>query len=319
MGSKEEDFLEQITPNHIRYLKLGAGGRWVDDAFEHGELQFSHHLVPHNLCLKGDWGAVAAYVETHLGRSPGKAKDAAREIRDFYTLSDDCLWVTFARNHLWWAFAEPEVVWREPDERDRAPRSRKVIGTWSNKDVRGKPLRIDRLSTRLTQVAAYRQTLCRIKEEDYLLRRINGLDEPIVAKAEAVAGQMTTIAAEMIAGLHWADFEVLVDLIFARSGWQRVSAVGGSQKDVDLILEHPTTGERAFVQVKSKAGQPVVDDYINRYQDGSSFDRLFFVCHSPRSTLSAGDHAKVHLWSGEPLAEMAVKTGLLDWLIEKSS
>lgn len=59
----------------------------------------------------------------------------------------------------------------------------------------------------------------------------------------------------MIASLHWADFETLVDLMFARMGWQRVSRVGGSQKDTDLVLIQPATGEAAFVQVKSKAGK----------------------------------------------------------------
>ena len=46
----------------------------------------------------------------------------------------------------------------------------------------------------------------------------------------------------------------MVDLIFARNGWQRVTDVGGSQKDIDLILMQPTTGEKAFVQVESRAG-----------------------------------------------------------------
>ena len=31
----------------------------------------------------------------------------------------------------------------------------------------------------------------------------------------------------MIAELHWADFEIMVDLIFARGGWQRTSVLGG--------------------------------------------------------------------------------------------
>jgi len=58
----------------------------------------------------------------------------------------------------------------------------------------------------------------------------------------------------------------LVDLIFARSGWQRVSRVGEDLADVDMILEQRATGERAFVQVKSKAGQAVLDDYVDRFR-----------------------------------------------------
>jgi hypothetical protein len=59
----------------------------------------------------------------------------------------------------------------------------------------------------------------------------------------------------------------LVDLLFCRSRWVRTSPLGGTQKDVDLILEQPTTGELAMVQVKSNADQRVVADYVARFKD----------------------------------------------------
>ena len=34
-----------------------------------------------------------------------------REILDFYRLGPEALWFTFFDGHLWWAHAEPEVVW----------------------------------------------------------------------------------------------------------------------------------------------------------------------------------------------------------------
>ena len=42
--------------------------------------------------------------------------------------------------------------------------------------------------------------------------------------------------------LHQDDFETLVDLIFARGGWHRVSALGGNQTDIDLAVEQSLTG-----------------------------------------------------------------------------
>ncbi len=158
-----------INPTDIRYIKLGAGGKWVEPSIGRGEIHFGHLPVPHELCIQGDWDAVVGYL-TDLGRSPAKAKDAAREIRDFYALGSDCLWITFADGHLWWAFAEPEVVWFGADGDDRGARMRKTVDGWHNTDITGKPLRIDGLSTLLTQVAAYRQTICRIKPSDYLLQ-----------------------------------------------------------------------------------------------------------------------------------------------------
>jgi len=130
---------------------------------------------------------------------------------------------------------------------------------------------------------------------------------------------MIVVASQMIAGLHWADFETLVDLIFARAGWQRISRVGGTQVDTDLVLEQPTTGETAFVQVKSKAAQAVLDNYVGKIRRSGTYDRMFFVCHSPTGTLSIDDAPGVHIWVGDRLADASVKAGLFDWLTERSA
>ncbi len=310
--------MNPINPENFRYIKLGRGGSWVQPAFERGEIHFGYRTVSHDLCLRGDWDAVVQFL-IEEGRSPGKAKDAAREIRDFYTLESDCLWITFANGHLWWAFAEPEVAWLGVEEDGQGARMRRTVDGWRKTNIKGEPLRIDDLSTRLTQVAAYRQTVCSVKASDYMLRRINGIEEPVVARARDARIAMIAVAAEMIAGLHWADFETLVDLIFARTGWQRISRVGGTQADTDLVLEQLATGETAFVQVKSKAAQAVLDDYICRFHRSGRFDRMFFVCHSPTGSLSLGDSAGVHLWAGDRLADVSVKAGLFDWLTERSA
>lgn len=310
--------MNPINPEEIRYIKLGRGGSWVEPSFERKEIHFGYPTVPHDLCLRADWDAVVKFL-TEEGRSLGKARDLAREIRDFYTLGSDCLWITFADGHLRWAFAEPEVTWLGVEDDRQGTRMRKTVDGWQKVNIRGEPLRIDDLSTRLTQVAAYRQTICRVKASDYLLRRINGIEEPVVARAREARAAMIVVATEMISGLHWADFETLVDLIFARSGWQRTSRVGGTQANTDLVLEQPTTGETAFVQVKSKAAQAVLDDYIGRYRRNGTYDRMFFVCHSPTGNLSLDDPAGVHIWAGDRLADAAVKSGLFDWLAERSA
>ncbi len=309
--------MNTIDPKDIRYIKLGAGGKWVQVSIDRSEIHFSHRTVPHELCRRGDWDSVVECLVTG-GRSPAKAKDAAREIRDFYTLGPDCLWITFADGHLWWAFAETEVVWLGSEEDGRGARMRKTVDGWRKANIKGEPLRTDHLSTKLTQVAAYRQTICRVKEADYLMRRINAVGEPVVARAGEARQAVVAVASELIAGLHWADFETLVDLIFARSGWQRVSRVGGKQADVDLVLEQPATGETAFVQVKSKAGQSVLDDYIGRFRRGEIYDRMFFVCHSPKGESLVVDGANLHVWTGDRLADAAVKAGLFDWLVERA-
>jgi len=118
---------------------------------------------------------------------------------------------------------------------------------------------------------------------------------------------------------HWADFETLVDLIFSRTGWQRISRVGGAQKDIDLVVRDVATGERAFVQVKSRAGATVLQDYVQRFESAGLYDRMFFVCHTESDRLDANLRDDLHLWSGRRLAELSVSTGLFDWLLEKST
>jgi hypothetical protein len=123
----------------------------------------------------------------------------------------------------------------------------------------------------------------------------------------------------MIADLHWADFETMVDLIFARNGWQRVSGLGGRQKDLDLEVYEPVIGCRGFVQVKSQANQAVLDQNLERYEAGGGFDHMFFICHSPKGDLKAPDRPDVHVWVRERLADMALRAGLYDWLLQRSS
>jgi Restriction endonuclease len=219
---------------------------------------------------------------------------------------------------MWWSFALPEVIWVGGDGTKHGERTRKTIGGWSNTDVNGKPLKINSLSTRLTKVAGYRRTICKIEAQDYLLRRINGIEEPIVAKCLKAREVMLNLTIEAIQSLHWKDFETLVDIIFSRSGWNRGSALGGTQKLIDIELEQPITEERAAIQVKSDASQKTLEDYIASTDAAGQFSRFFFVCHSPTGKLAAPEgRDNVHVWTGEKLAEAVLRTGLHDWVLEK--
>jgi len=311
--------VEQITPSAVRYIKLGRNAAWFSRCIEQGLIEFGHSQAPHEIASRGNREDLEAFYRS-LGRSPGKAKDFTRELLDFYTLGSDCLWITVGDGRLWWAFAEPGVIPIEAQAgEERGARYRKVIGAWRDTDINGGPLTLNTLSTRLTKVAAYRQTLCRVEAEDYLLRRINGVEDPAAARAGKARGELIASARVLIEQLTWRDFEVLVDLIFAGSGWKRASAVGGSdQADTDLILEQAVTGERAFVQVKSRASQATLQDYVDRFQASVGFDRLFFLCHSPTGAVAAVDQPGVHVWLGDTLAEQAVRAGLFDWLLEKA-
>ena len=59
-------------------------------------------------------------------------------------------------------------------------------GPWRNTDIQGRPLPVNDLSSKLTQTANYRATICGVNERDYLIRRINSETEPLAMEAEAV-------------------------------------------------------------------------------------------------------------------------------------
>lgn len=309
---------QAFAPVDIRYIKLGAGRRWVEAALSEEIIPFGFREADHASCAAGDWEAVRAQLEAG-GRTGRRASDDLREIRDFYTLGDDTLWITMAEGLLWWTFASGPVVADESaTQDDPSGRYRQTRGGWRSRSLAGETLSLRSLSSALTQTRFYRRTICSVREADYLLRRIRDERSQIDLELVPLQEQMLGVTRRMIEQLDWRDFEVLVDLMFARSGWLRSGQLGGAQPDVDLIVDHPVTGETAWVQVKSSAGQAQFDDYRDRFERDGGADRLFFVCHTETGSMSDPEEPHFHVWTGDRIAEVAIKTGLSDWLASRT-
>lgn len=306
-----------VTPEQIRYIKLGSAGAWAAEAIATGTLPFGYRQIDHALCQQGNWNAVREQLIAS-GRTGAGASQAVRELRDFYELGDDTLWVTLVDGHLWWAFAAGPVEPTGTTTQDAPSRLRRTRDGWRRTSLTGVPLTISGLSSALTRTANYRMTICAVDRTDYLLRRIRGEEDPVHAEAAALKGRMREVALTMIKQLHWMEFETLVDLIFTRGGWRRTSLLGGGQADVDLLLDQPITGETAWVQVKTGTRQRELDDYQERFRRDGSCDRFFFVCHSPAGPLRLAEAPGHHLWTGETLADVAVDVGLFDWLMDRT-
>src|SRR3546814_19918241 len=104
----------------------------------------------------------------------------------------------------------------------------------------------------------------------------------------------------MVRDLDWRDFEVRVDLILTRAGWRRISALGEGEVDIDLMLDHPTTGETAWVQIKTGTSQAELEDYLQRFIADGSCTRFFYICHTAKGTLSLPDpQPQLNLWRSE--------------------
>ncbi|MEA2876747.1 MAG: hypothetical protein QOF14_1943 [Hyphomicrobiales bacterium] len=312
------DHAAALEVGEVRYIKLGEKGKWARQALGQGILPFGYRAVDHRPCAEGDWQEVDRQLIA-MGRTTGGASQGRRELKDFYELREDTLWVTMADGHLWWAFADGPVVPIDNAGPESPSRFRRTRNGWCRTSLNGTPLRVRSLGSALTSTANYRMTICAVRHADYLLRKIRGHIDPLRTAAERLQAEMIQLAIEMIRRLDWRDFETLVDLIFTRSGWHRISALGRGQPDVDLVLKQPVTGETAWVQVKSGSTAAEFHDYLDRFHRDGSCDRLFFICHSPAGPFSVPTDAKVHLWSAERVASAAVEAGLLDWLVDHAA
>ena len=204
--------LPSIEPAAIRYVKFGPAGAWTYAAIEEGRLYFGTEADPHGDAARGDWKAVYA-ASLGLGMKPAVATANTTEMQAFYGLGSDCLWISFARGHLWWGFADVEVLKLPERLQDGRCHYRRIIGGWRCVDRLGEHLRIDQLSTSLTQLAGYRRTICKVADNVYLLRVANAEPDPLVAVARGHREALVETLMPIIAKLHWSDLEVFVDLL----------------------------------------------------------------------------------------------------------
>ena len=304
-----------IQPPRVRYIKLGRAGKWGPECIKAGIVRFGFGTGTDQrlrLCKHGKWDELTASFLKE-GKDQGTATRFTNETRLFFEDDGKTLWISFVGEQLWWGFltAEPpqkhsdgDGVWR------------KVKSSWRSSDIKGEPLTKDRLSGALTKLASYRGTTCKVDVEKYLVRRINGLTIPEVEKAIAAQTEMCTAALDLMRLLGPRDFEVLVDLVFTSSGWRRLGVIGKTQKTLDLDLLLPSTGERAFVQVKSKTNSKELADYISKLDDLGPYDRMFYVFHSGKAQTN---DERVNIVGPQKLAELVVEAGLVGWLIRKTS
>ena len=309
--------LSPITARDARYIKLGKRGSYEDTCLDQGILRLGFYDISHEAALKDDTEKMKTHAAVRHS-SPSKRTDIVRQVSDFYQLGGDVLWITFVNGRLYWCFAEKGVEWVEtpPDGAVKPYRIRRCKTAWRDSDINGAPLYISELSGKFTKVASYQSSLCRVKEFEYLIRKINGQEIPEVAEARKLKPQILDTIIALMRLLDPRDFELLVELIFSNSGWRRTGVLGGPQKTVDLELTLPSTGEHAFVQVKSQTRQAEFKNYLRRFERRAE-TRMFYAYHTAKRPLTAPDQGCV-LLGPERLAEMVLDAGLYDWLIEKA-
>jgi hypothetical protein len=143
---------------------------------------------------------------------------------------------------------------------------------------------------------------------------------PDVQAAATNLESLKASVAPLIQRLHWKDFELLVDLILTRAGWQRLSPLGKTEKSIDLEMLLPVSGRRAFVQVKSSAALQELKDYTTQYRAMEQYDEMLFIVHTTDPSLREYAKAEEVTFLGlEEITSLAVDSGLTQWLIQKAT
>jgi hypothetical protein len=312
--SKKPTKTPAIHPARVRYIKLGERGKWEKECLEKGIIRFGFSSATAErfpLCLHRKWDELTQSFIAE-GKNRGTVTRFTNETRLFFEDDGTTLWITFVGEKLCWGFVTSIPPERHPDG-DGVCRG--IDGGWRWKDVDGEPLAKDRLSGALTKLAAYRRTSCDVDVKDYVIHRINGLKSPVVERALAARVEMIASTLGLMKLLLPRDFELLVDLVFTTSGWRRLGVVGKTQKTIDLVLMLPSTGERAFVQVKSHTTSAELAEYVGQLE-GTLYDQMFYVFHSGEAKT---DDERVIVMGPERIAEMVLDAGLVNWLIDKVS
>ena len=203
----------KITANKVLFIKLGSGGEWeVDCILKSHTLRLGFIESNFQSCLKGEWDKVKKdYLNSGINK--GVSSKNVNQIKYFFQEPEDTIWITFFNNKLWWTKAKTDVFLEKDGNKTRL-----CLSKWSDKDIKGSPLWLEKISGKLLKTQGFRGTICNVKAKDYLLRKINAeKSEKILLTEKSYEGLKKNLC-NLIKDLTWQDFEILVDLIFTHAG-----------------------------------------------------------------------------------------------------
>lgn len=339
----------------ICHVKLGEGGSLASECINDGKLYIGYFTGAKTLALlnrKGEdkWREIRELVESEGDYPEKKSLTAAvNQVREVVDDDGSTLWFTFHASKLYWTFIVPET----PLELFREDHGtiRRTIG-WRCHDLTGMQIDEGQVTTRISQVRAYRRTV-RVYDDradgfgvefnpvEYLRNKVLGVPQPSEVEARKAQQELEQIAERLIIRLTDTEFENFVDLIFVGDGWQRVTEVGGQMADIDGQYEHATSGATAKVQCKSATSVERLNESPLMNDPAGSSTWIYWVYHTADATFESdvaarfgeNPRAQCRCWYPFPhndsagrfylinrhrLAELAVRKGLIGWLRHKA-
>ena len=302
-------------PASVRYVKNGKGGQWWEYAQTNEQLHLGWNYILGKILQEADFASIEEKVREWFGSRKGATQDF-NALRDLLDAPSQHIWMTFEDGFMWWCTVHDGIsvnpngkttekghFWLECDRH------------WSKTSVGGKLLAIADLPGTVTKTAGFRGPVCTPGDWRSMLRLIQDEKDPDAMKVAEVRRDYELAVDKVVRRLGWKDFEQLIGLILARTGWERISTLSPTHEGIDLEAENAAAAEIAFVQVKSTAAQEVLDDYVQRFnRRRDRYARMIFAVHSPKGKLIPPGDPQVQVWTGERVTELVVRLGLGKWV-----
>jgi hypothetical protein len=309
--------MEIMLPKSVRYVKNGRGGQWWQSALANAQIHLGWKSVPQELLLSPDFPKIKQVIKAEFGPRPGATQDF-NALRDLLDTPSKHVWTTFEDGCMWWCTVHDGAIVNPHGEGiEKGNFWLACNRLWSNRTIGGRLLAISDLPGTVTTTGGFKGTVCTPKAWEAILRIIQDEKDPDVANTVDARSAYQGGVLKMVKRLSPKDFEQLIDLILARTGWTRISTLGKTLEGIDLEAENLAVGEIAFVQVKSSATQKVLDDYIGRFKKRRDrYARMIFAVHSPigKLNLPADLPWVVQVWKADLLAQLVVRLGLGEWV-----
>jgi hypothetical protein len=306
--------------NKYRYIKLGQGGEFAHDCINQNKIMLgflSGEDEMFDACTTKNWEEVEKILfkmrtNQISGKKPKTVKNDLRQVKEFFDPPENRIWITFHNRFLYWG-----KMSNNPPVKFRTNLTQYSMDSegWKCNDINNKPIKMDDLAGHLTMVSQYRGTICDIKNENYLDRRIHGKKSVEYVKGKESLDSLHEAIIKMMCALDPRDFEVLVETVFVNCGWKRLGRAGETEEAIDLLLSRLSangTEEIVAVQVKSNTKQEEYQNYVEKLV---GYDKSFFVYHTGK--VHQIENCSVRLINANELAPMVVKAGVVDWLLNR--
>ena len=222
-------------PQTVRYVKNGSGGRWWQVAKERGQLHCGWWFIPRDLLCQIDLARIKDFIKQHEEfKTPGAATADFNALNVVLDRPSQHIWITFEEGYLWWCTVRDGITVNMDTSKEREEGSFWLTcdRPWNNRSVGGRLLARASLPGKVATVAGFRAAICEPSGSAEILPIIQDKDDPDAVAAASAREVYTSAVAKLIAKLHDRDFELLIDLILARTGWSRLSEAGrGDRRD----------------------------------------------------------------------------------------